>query len=741
MRNPYYIYKLLLIIRIKVKNIYSLLLLIIVFVFHLDTKAQSIQIVEGDTIVLCNPGTVTLHAVYVSIDSSQLVASNPINSIDDWCAGVVPIGFDFSYYGNVYNQCVLSTNGYITFNLSAANAYSPWPIGAGIPSAANPLNSIMGPWQDTYPGVNPTTPGFISYTTTGTAPNRIFVFNFCQVPMFSCTTIFFSGQIKLFETTNEIEFHLTDKVLCPGWNGGQAILGCQNSTGTLATVVNGYNNGVQWTSTNEAWKLTPTGTTGFSVATAPYDPIPVFTPNQLQWFYGGAPVAIGDSVVLNVTQSGYAKVTFFGCFGSNLTDSGADSIYIKVDSLGAIADRRVSSCYNIDENALFLDFDQYGPYSVVWNDSLNNVILNNPVVYDLDSLNNVAAGGYIVNVTKPNGCQYDYNFQMPQRNMVVGFNSAPNLICQTAPVTFTNTSTGFITDYWWQFGDGSDNFQINTSHNYSTADSFLATLTISNDTFDCTFIDSAWLEVHPNIIASMNVTGTNCEQSFGYFYDASFPYPVQWNWILNDSLVSIDSFSINWFDTPGIYNMKLAVSDSLCGVDTTDFQFQINPFPVVELGSDTFMCPGEAIDLDAGNPGATYSWSTGANTQTTNVTLYETTLITVEVDILGCKTTDNITVNMNCNLYFPNIFTPNRDGINDVYRPQQVNMESFEMVIYNRWGELVYQGKGNSYSTNNGWDGTYKGEQAPIGVYVYHATGTTIRGQKVEKTGNFTLAR
>jgi gliding motility-associated-like protein len=69
-------------------------------------------------------------------------------------------------------------------------------------------------------------------------------------------------------------------------------------------------------------------------------------------------------------------------------------------------------------------------------------------------------------------------------------------------------------------------------------------------------------------------------------------------------------------------------------------------------------------------------------------------------------------------------------------------MLGYEMFIYNRWGELIYnyRGYGDS-SIDEGWDGTIFGESAPIGTYVYSAVGTTVTGEIIKEKGNFVLIK
>ncbi|OPZ96746.1 MAG: hypothetical protein BWY70_01677 [Bacteroidetes bacterium ADurb.Bin408] len=89
--------------------------------------------------------------------------------------------------------------------------------------------------------------------------------------------------------------------------------------------------------------------------------------------------------------------------------------------------------------------------------------------------------------------------------------------------------------------------------------------------------------------------------------------------------------------------------------------------------------------------------------------------------------------------YVPNIFSPNKDGQNDVLLvySQQANFISFSFTIYNRWGEKVFE----TNQAENGWNGLYKSKESPVGVYIYALEATLLNGRKYKKTGNITLIR
>jgi hypothetical protein len=174
---------------------------------------------------------------------------------DDEFSALLPIGFNFCYMGTTYTDFVISSNGFITFNTACALQYSTY-VTQAVPAASVPSvnNSILLCWQDIDPGVS----GTIRYRLMGTAPNRRLIVIFDQIAMFSstCNSLTFSGQIKLFETTNVIELHIGTKTICPSWNSGNAVQGIVETTGAWATTVAGRNN-TNWTTSNDAFRYAP----------------------------------------------------------------------------------------------------------------------------------------------------------------------------------------------------------------------------------------------------------------------------------------------------------------------------------------------------------------------------------------------------------------------------------------------------------------------------------------------------
>jgi gliding motility-associated-like protein len=109
-------------------------------------------------------------------------------------------------------------------------------------------------------------------------------------------------------------------------------------------------------------------------------------------------------------------------------------------------------------------------------------------------------------------------------------------------------------------------------------------------------------------------------------------------------------------------------------------------------------------------------------------------------DSNGCTTSDSISVTVNCsNIFFPSAFTPNNDGLNDLYGPggDLASVKNYSFSIYNRWGQLVFTTT-NPYQK---WDGTLKNIPCPSGTFVWFATYSIDNNPKQSKKGTIVILR
>lgn len=235
----------------------------------------------------CLPTTVTAAQTTTYAVSTIPFAPQPtvgatnVPLTDDSSAGPFNIGFTFCFFGNTYTQFYIGSNGWVSFSPGQSTGF----VSSAIPNAGFvPKNCVMGPWQDWLPSPGPT---YITYQTLGTAPCRRLVVSWNQCPMFSCTTLKGTFQIVLYEATNVIENHITNKPNCPSWAGGTGVQGLHNLAGTIGITVPGRNS-TQWTAANEARRYSPAG--------APVTP-------TINWYQVGNPVPIGTGTTIVVTPA------------------------------------------------------------------------------------------------------------------------------------------------------------------------------------------------------------------------------------------------------------------------------------------------------------------------------------------------------------------------------------------------------------------------------------------------------
>ncbi len=149
---------------------------------------------------------------------------------------------------------------------------------------------------------------------------------------------------------------------------------------------------------------------------------------------------------------------------------------------------------------------------------------------------------------------------------------------------------------------------------------------------------------------------------------------------------------------------------------------EIRPNVLLNMAEDT-LCFAEGLVLEADPSSDPYVWQNGSNSPTCPVPDIGWYWIKASLSAT-CASFDSVLVVLcslsNSKLLIPNAFTPNGDGMNDVFSIICTGMDNdfennFQMQIYNKWGEVIFDTK----SPADGWDGKSKGEKCPSGVYTY----------------------
>ena len=224
-----------------------------------------------------------------------------------------------------------------------------------------------------------------------------------------------------------------------------------------------------------------------------------------------------------------------------------------------------------------------------------------------------------------------------------------------------------------------------------------------------------------------------------------------YDWNPEDLLDDAHSFNpmVTDVQTPLNFNVSVTSTDSIC---TREFMVDVDVQDISVLAQavpDTILA-GESSQLTATSSNATqYLWTPSENLNTDNIanptaTPKETTEYQVVVmNGAGCESTVTVRIvvlNPDCalpNVFVPSGFTPNNDGNNDEFKVYGFIVESMHMMVFDRWGEKVFETKNQS----QGWDGTFKGKELPPDVYGFYVKVKCINGEEYIKKGNVTLIR
>jgi gliding motility-associated-like protein len=172
---------------------------------------------------------------------------------------------------------------------------------------------------------------------------------------------------------------------------------------------------------------------------------------------------------------------------------------------------------------------------------------------------------------------------------------------------------------------------------------------------------------------------------------------------------------------------------------------------ILNLPSAGPICSDSSLLIAASTSATQVMWSPalGLNrTDTINPVFNYSQSVTYLVTVLekGCSLSDSLKVDVEycqSHLVAPNAFSPDGNGKNDHFTVFGNNIATYEIKIFNRWGEEVYYSDDVSQlnQQDQGWDGTYKGKKQDAGTFVYYITAKDVNGKNIELKGNVTLIR
>ncbi len=357
----------------------------------------------------------------------------------------------------------------------------------------------------------------------------------------------------------------------------------------------------------------------------------------------------------------------------------------------------------------------------VYNWNPNSVITNTTLA--------MFAGDYVI--TSTNGCGID------SKTITVVNENSPVLTVNTTNTTVCNgttallTATSSVNSYTWA---NTSNFTptlvvttsgIYTIQSQNSCGLSTKTITVNFQTTPTLNISASSQTICPGSLATLTVVG------------GTGPY----NWSNTTNTGSVITTDAN--------TIIVTQANGSCPVSVTQIVISnANIASNFSLTPNTGLNPLDVNFTNLSTGATSYTWNYGNTNTATTFTAAQQTYTAVGVYTISLTVSNGV-----CNsvvstqtllvtepepdLVVPNVFTPNGDNVNEIFKVTPIKTKDFKCVIYNRWGAQLF-----AFSDiKAGWDGKTGGNDVPDGIYFYLITATDINDVKIEKQGSFLLAR
>lgn len=371
----------------------------------------------------------------------------------------------------------------------------------------------------------------------------------------------------------------------------------------------------------------------------------------------------------------------------------------------------------------------------------NTYTWSNNAIGNSQSVNPLVTTTYSVSGTDLNGCTTTL-----VTTSTVNVSATPTITINSATICAGQSATlsaiGAI-NYTWSTTE--------TTSSINTTPVITATYSVSGDNGGCSASASTTVSVTPlpTITASSNLTN-GCAPFCTNFIDIVSPAATNIIYNFGDGTTSLTNNPNHCYTTAGIYTVTAIATNSLLGCSSTYTlpiinvnitpiaDFNITEGNTVSVGTDVHFT-NSSLDAD------TYLWEilcTGETFISTNINkiISDTGICCIDLIAItnnGCSDTISKCINVisETSILIPNVFTPNGDNKNDVFKINSTGLKSLNCSIFNRWGLQIYEWEG----INGYWDGTVKSGMAPDGTYYFIVNYTDQKGITKTEKGFLTL--
>lgn len=368
-------------------------------------------------------------------------------------------------------------------------------------------------------------------------------------------------------------------------------------------------------------------------------------------------------------------------------------------------------------------------------------------------------------VFNPNACKVrDTTFLqiiVDSNKIKAGFSIVITDSCGPFRASFTNTSqynklpgAAGWTKFNWYFGDGTTFTGANPgSHNFPSTGTYTVML-VMIDTASCNGPDTVTQIVNfasSNVAAGLSGPDSVCLKSSMVFKNESTNYTsVLWDLGNGQTSTSKDTVVVK-YQTSGSYTIRMiAFNPNSCNKsDTFTKTVRIKKLPTASFTHAPVIPEANKpiFFTNTSTDASFYTWNFGDGSAITHefspshlfrrTGTFTTCLIALSSE--GCADTvcKKVEADIHTALDIPTAFSPNGDGKNDILYIRGGGIETVSLMIFNRWGEKVFE----CSSIDIGWDGSYKGKPQEMDAYAYVLSATFIDGSSSTKKGNVTLLR
>ena len=327
-------------------------------------------------------------------------------------------------------------------------------------------------------------------------------------------------------------------------------------------------------------------------------------------------------------------------------------------------------------------------------------------------------------------------------------------------VTLDNTTPNKPNyNYLWDFGNGTQSTERNPGAiDYGTYGKFTISLTVTDQFGECGHTVTQEVEIEPSLPAVdfEYEPAEGCGPLTVQFISKTQsvePGTLLWDFGDNSTSKSSEVNPTYTYYEPGEYTVTLTGSNVIGMTATETKSYIINVYDNpranfrVRQRMPVYM-PDSVIFLNESIGAVSYLWDFGDGTTSTEfepkhayTKAGEYTIKLIAINALGCADTlvrvGDIEIENQFEVKIPNVFTPNGDQNNDIFLPLLQGAVEYNLLIFNRWGELLFE----SNSPEVGWDGYYQGVMSPPDAYIYKLEVKFENGERTTKHGDVTLLR